>query len=186
MADLPAERLAFQSPPFSNTGVDYFGPFYVSIRRSTVKRWGFLFTCLTTRAIHVEIVPSMDTSSCVMALERFMARRGYPSVIWSDNGTNFIGAEKELLACVRSWNNQQISDKLAANFIRWKFNPPSAPHQGGSWERLIRSFKRTFYAVLGNRRLTDEILQTTFCLVEQCLNSRPLTPASDDPSELDA
>ena len=69
MADLPRERLAFKEPPFSNTGVDYFGPFYVSVKRSTEKRWGFLFTCLTTRAVHFEVVPSMDTSSCIMGIE---------------------------------------------------------------------------------------------------------------------
>ena len=81
MADLPRERLAFKEPPFTNNGVDYFGPFYVAVRRSTEKRWGFLFTCLTTRAVHFEVVPSMDTSSCVMGIERFTARRGTPSVL---------------------------------------------------------------------------------------------------------
>ena len=88
MSDLPKERLAYQSPPFTNTGVVYFGLFYVTVRRTTEKRWGFLFTCLTTRAVHVEIVISMDTSSCVMGVERFVSRRGTPAMIWSDNGTN--------------------------------------------------------------------------------------------------
>ena len=100
MADLLKERLAYQSPPFPNTGVDYFGPFYVTVRRITEKRWGFLFTCLTTQAVHVEVVASMDTSSCVMGTERFVSRRGTPSMIWSDNVTSFIGAEKELRECV--------------------------------------------------------------------------------------
>ena len=81
MADLPEERLAFAWRPFTNTGLDYFDPFYVSVKRSTEKRWGFLFTCLTTRAVHFEVVPSMDTSSCVMGIERFVYRRGIPSVI---------------------------------------------------------------------------------------------------------
>ena len=92
MADLPVEKLAYQSPPFTNTGVDYFGPFYVTVRRTTEKRWGFLFTCLTTRAVHVEIVPSMDTSSCIMGVERFVSRRGTLAVVWSNNGTYFVGA----------------------------------------------------------------------------------------------
>ena len=80
MTDLQRERIAFKEPPFSNTGVDYFGTFYVSVKRSTEKRWGFLFTCLTTRAVHLEVVPSMDTSSCVMGIERFIAFRGVPSI----------------------------------------------------------------------------------------------------------
>ena len=94
MAELPVERLGYRQPPFTNCGVDYFGPFYVSIRRSSEKRWCFLFTCMTARAVHIEIVSSMDTSSCVMGIERFIARRGSPSVIWSDNGTNFVGTKK--------------------------------------------------------------------------------------------
>ena len=80
MSDLPRERLAFKERPFTNTGIDYFGRFCVAVKRSTEKRWGFLFTCLTTRAVHFEVVPSMDTSSCVMGIERFAARRGVPSI----------------------------------------------------------------------------------------------------------
>ena len=186
MADLPKERLAFQSPPFTNTGIDYFGPLFVSVRRSSEKRWGFLFTCLTTRAVHIEIVPSLDTSSCVMGIERFIARRGSPSVLWSDNGTNFIGAEKELLMCILNWNQKVISSKLAHKGITWKFNPPAAPHHGGPWERMVRSVKRSFYATLGNRRLTDEVLNTTMCLVEQILNNRPITPVSSNHDDLEA
>ena len=185
MADLPRESLAFKEPPFSNTGVDYFGPFYVSVRRSTEKRWGFLFTCLTTRAVHFEVVPSMDTSSCIMGIERFIARRGTPSNVWSDNGTNFIASEKELLQNIAHWNHQVLTDALVKKRISCKFNPRSAPHHVGVWERVVRSFKHVFYAVLGNRRLTDGIL-ITFCLVEQSLKARPLVPASSDATDLDA
>ena len=186
MADLPKERLAFGSRPFTNTGLDYFGPFYVSVKRSTEKRWGFLFTCLTTRAVHFEVVPSMDTSSCVMGIERFVARRGIPSVIWSDNGTNFVATEKEFLQNILQGNHQSIAESMVKKGVNWKFNPPSAPHHGGVWERLVRSFKHTFYAIRGNRRLTDEILTTVFCLVEQSLNARSLVPASADATDLDA
>ena len=128
----------------------------------------------------------MDTSSCVMGIERFAARRGTPSVLWSDNATNFIASEKELLQNVSAWNQQTLSETLVKKRIQWKFNPPSAPHHGGVWERIVRSFKHIFYAILGNRRLTDEILTTTFCLVEQSLNSRPLVPVSSDATDLDA
>ena len=120
MADLPVERLAYQSPPFTNTGVDYFGPFYVTVRRTTEKRWGFLFTCLTTRAVHVEIVPSMDASLCVMGVERFVSRRGTPAIIWSNNGTNIVGAEKELRERenIEKWNTINIADELAQKGIK--------------------------------------------------------------------
>ena len=103
MSDLTAGRLGYRQPPFSKWGVDYFGPFHVTIRRSSEKRWDFLFTCLMTRAIHIELVPSMDTSSCVMAIESFISRRGTPSKVWSDNGTNVVGAGKELLLCIKNW-----------------------------------------------------------------------------------
>ena len=161
-ADLPNERLAYQSPPFTNTSVGYFGPFCVAVRRTTGKRLGFLFTCLTTSAVHVEVVPSMDTSPCVMGVELTVSRRGTPAMIWSDNGTNF----KELRECIEKWNTLNIAAELAHKGIKWRFNPPSAPHQSGIRERLVRSFKRVLYTILGTRRLTDEMLNTTFCLVE--------------------
>ena len=184
MADLPKERLGYQERPFTYTGVDYFGPFHVSVRRSTEKRWGFPFTCMTTRAVHKKIVPKMDTSSYVMGIERFAARRGPPHTIWSDNGTNFVGADKELALCFANLNPDKVAQTSASKGIRWKFNPPSAPDHGGVWERLVQSCKRLSYKILGNRRLTDEVLRTTFCLVEQFLKSRPLTAASSDPKDL--
>ena len=186
MSDLPKERLAYQYPPFTNTGVDYFGPFYVTVCLTTEKWWGFLFICVTTRAVHVEIVTSMDTSSCVMGVEQFVSRRGTPAMIWSDNGTNFIGAEKELRESIEKWNGVNIAAELAHKGIKWRFNPPSASHQGGTWERLVRSFKRVFYTILGTRYLTNEVLHTTFCLVENALNFCPLTPVSADPCDLNA
>ena len=178
MADLPKEKLGYLEPAFGNCGVDYFGSFFVSIQRSSEKRWVFLITCLITRAIHLEIVSSMDTSACVAGNERFIARRGMPNVIWSDNGTNFVGAEKEFLEVTCRWNDYAPA-ALVSTDIRWKFNPPSAPRQCGSWERMIRSCKRVFYSILGNLRVTDETLNTTFCLVEQAR-------ISDDPNELEA
>ena len=131
MADLPAESLGFQSPPFTNLGLDYFELFFVRIRRSSEKRCGFFFTCLTTPAVHVKIAHSMDSNTCIMGTERFFARRGMPSVIWSDNGTNFVGADKELMACLFNWDAKLIASELAQKGIKWKFNPPAASHHGG-------------------------------------------------------
>ncbi|XP_075254516.1 uncharacterized protein LOC142345935 [Convolutriloba macropyga] len=141
MADIPSERLAFQCPPFTNVGLDYFGPFHVTIRRSSEKRWGFLLTCLTTRAIHVEIAHSVDTNSCVMGIERFIARRGMPLVICFDNGTNFVGTEKELLLCFLNLDKQKIASELAQEGVKWKFNPPAAPHHGGVWGKARAEFQ---------------------------------------------
>ena len=120
-----------------------------------------------------------------MAIELFISRRGTPSIIWSDNGTNFVGAEKEVLLCIKNWT-AEAPLSLVHKGIKWKYNPPSAPHQGGAWELMVRSCKRVFYTILGSRKLTDEILNTSMCLVESSLNSRPLTPVSDDPDSLEA
>ena len=123
MADLPVERLAYQSHSFTNTGVDYFGPFYVTVRRTTEKMWGFLFTCLSTCAVHVEIVPSMDASSRVMGVERFVSHTGTPAIIWSDKGTNFVGAEKELHENIEKWNTINIAVELAHKGIKTEVQP---------------------------------------------------------------
>ena len=121
-----------------------------------------------------------------MGVDWFVSLRGTPAMIWSDNGTNFIGAEKELRKSIEKWKVVNIAAELAHKGIKWRFNPPSAPHQGGIWERLVRSFKRVLYTILGTRRLTDEVLHTTYCLVENALSSHHLTPVSADPCNLNA
>ena len=186
MQPIMSERLAYQFPPLTNTGCDHFGPFCVTVRRTDEKRRSFPFTCLTTRAVHVEIVTFMDTSSCVMGVERFVSRRGTPAKIWSDNGTNFIGAQNELRESVEKWNIFNIAAELAYKVIKWRFNAPSAPNQGGIWERSICILERVLNTILGTRHLTEEVLHTTFCLVETALKSRPLTTISADPCNLNA
>ena len=185
MADIPEERLV-ASTVFANVGVDYFGPFTVKIGRRNEKLWCCLFTCLTVRAVHIEIVPKLDTDCCLNATMRLIARRGKPVKMISDNGTNFIGAEKELAEYIAAWNKVRIEEPLIQQGIRWKFNPPAAPHFGGVWERLVRSCKKAMYAVLGNRSVTEDVLSTTMCLVEQTLNARPLTTVSSDAMDLEA
>ena len=120
------------------------------------------------------------------SVERFIKRRGKLKVIWSDNGTNFVGAEKELLGRLKSVDQHRIKSKMNQNGQFRKFNPPATPHQGGAWERLVQSSKRLFYKILGNRRLTDEVLSTVFCLVERFFNARPLVPATSDVTDLEA
>ena len=158
----------------------------MKIGRRQEKRWCCLFTCLTIRAVHIEVVPKLDSDSCLNAIARFIARRGKPRTIISDNGTNFVGANKEMRAYIAEWNEQAIEERLLQEEITWKFNPPAAPHFGGVWERLVRSCKKAMYAVLGTRSVTEDVLATTMCLVEQILNGRPLTPVSSDVSDLNA
>lgn len=185
MANLPEDRLTPDQPPFTNVGVDYFGPFEVKRGRSTVKRYGVMFTCLAIRAVHIEIADSLDTSSCINAIRRFISRRGQVSIMRSDNGTNFVGAEKELRVAIESLNELKIEKTLQQKGIKWMFNSPAASHQGGVWERQIRTARRILGALVREQTLTDDNLQTLMCEVESIINGRPLTSPSDDPCDLE-
>ena len=146
MADLPKERLMSGDAPFTNVGEDYFGPFYVRQGRSNVKHYGCLFTCLVIRAIHIEVVNTLDTDSFINTLRRFINLRGCPTTVYSDNGTNFQAGEKELRELLNDWNQESIHKFLHQKNIRWKFNPPAALHMGGAWERTIRSVRKILRA----------------------------------------
>lgn len=180
--DHPRMRLAHHRRPFTYTGVDYFGPISVTVGRNTQKRYVALFTCLTTRAVHLEIAASLTTDSAVMALRRFIARRGRPTEIWSDNGTNLQGANKELRRAI----DHATQEEATTNRINWRFIPPSAPFMGGAWERLVRSVKTALYTVLQQRCPHEEVLHTLLCEVEYTVNSRPLTHVSIDPTDPEA
>jgi len=182
MAGLPVSRLKVGYPAFTHTGVDYFGPIEVNIFRRRVKRWGCFFTCLTSSCVHLEMAYSLDTCSFISALDRFQNRRGVPDSYHSDNGTNFVGAQRELAECIQKLNQNAILRHLSRQPTRWEFNPPAAPHFGGVWERMVRAAKSALKSVLGGQRLTDEILVTALTLIENILNSRKLTPMSEDPS----
>lgn len=186
MADLPVGRLAFRERPFSHTGLDYFGPIEVTIGRRREKRWAALFTCLTTRAVHIELASSLSADSMIMALRRFMARRGQPATIHSDHGTNFVGAASELERARREIEDE-LQREATARTIRWVRIPPNAPHMGGSWERLVRSIKTALTATLHTRAPKEEVLYTLLLEAEFVVNSRPLTHVSvsaDDPTAL--
>ena len=185
MADLPVDRVTPDRPPFTFSAVDLFGPLLVKRGRSMVKRYGVLFTCLTTRAVHIELAHSLSTDSFINALRRFVSRRGQVEEMRSDNGTNFVGAEKELREEIARWNQQQIHEAMLQHHVKWKFNPPGASHHGGVWERQIRSVRKILSSLLLSQVVDEEGLVTLLCEVESILNSRPLTPASDDPLDLD-
>ena len=185
MANLPKERLTPEDPPFTSVGVDYFGPLYVQQGRSHVKRYGCVFTCLTTRAVHIEITSSLDTDSFINALRRFISLRGNPSSVYSDNGSNFHTGEQEMRTAIDDWNQRAICEFLRLKNISWKFNPPYDSHMGGVWERVIRSIRKILTALLGQQLVNEEMLRTLMAEVQGILNSRPLMPVSNDPNDLE-
>ena len=144
----------------------------------------FFFTCLVLRAIHIEVSHTLDTSSFINALRRFIARRGAVIEIRSDNATNFVGAEKELKLLINEWNQTAIHNFLLQKQIKWIFNTPAASHHGGVWERCIRSVRKILNSVVRQQTLDDESLTTFMCEVENIINSRPLTAVSNDVKDL--
>lgn len=182
MADLPPARLAAFTRPFSYTGVDYFGPMTVAVGRRVEKRWGVLLTCLVTRAVHIEIAHTLTTDSCILALRNFMAIRGTPLEFISDQGTNFIGANRELKEAYEKVDQNQLIREFTTTNTKWTFNPPSSPHMGGSWERLVQSVKKILYQMKLPRNPSDEVLRNTLLEITNIINSRPLTyvPVEDE------
>ena len=128
-----------QQPPFFHTDTDCFGPFLVKHGRSAVERYGCIFTCMTVQAVHLEVPHSLSTYSFILAFRRFISRRGFVGHLYSDNGTNFIGADRVLKESIRLWNKHQISRFLLQKETEWNYNTPLASHFGGAWERLVRS-----------------------------------------------
>ncbi|XP_053699113.1 uncharacterized protein LOC128746088 [Sabethes cyaneus] len=185
MAPLPVARLSPFVRPFSYTGLDYFGPIPVKVLRSTVKRYVALFTCLTIRAVHVEVAHDLSTESCIDAIRRFVCRRGAPLEIHSDNGRNFCGANNVLREQIK--HAETVAASTFTNALtKWVFIPPSAPSMGGSWERLVRSVKVAMAGLTQNRKLSDEGLLTLVIEAESIVNSRPLTYLPLDSEEQDA
>ena len=185
MASLPLDRVTPSRPPFTYVGVDCFGPFQVKRGRSSAKRYGVLFTCLTVRAVHIEVANSLDTDSFLNTLRRFIARRGPPEEMRSDNGGNFVRGEKELREAIKDWNQSRIHDHLLQFNTKWTFNPPASSHHGGAWERCIRSVRKVLRALVKEQQLNDEGLRTLMCEAETIVNGRPITKLSDDPRDLE-
>ena len=182
MSDLPSTRLANASVPFQYVGLDYAGPFSVRVGRNRIEK-GYicLFTCLHMRGVHLEVAHSLEADSFIMALRRFQSRRGNPVRILSDNGTNFVGAEPELIKSLQEIDQKRVADELSARGVRWIFNPPAAPWFGGAWESLIKSMK----AIMGNVVTVDEVFLTVVAEVESLLNSRPLVYGGSSTSATD-
>ena len=166
MSSLPPER-SDQSPPFTYCGVDCFGPFMVKERRSVLKRYGLMVTCLASRAVHIEVLDDMSTSAFINSIRNVTAIRGHISEIWCDQGTNFVGA---------------LSELTEKGVLKFKLNPPGASHMGGVWERMIRTARNVFQSLLKSHseQLDTSSLRTLMYEVMAIINSRPLSAVTEE------
>ena len=174
MATLPKSRLQSSLRVFQKVGDDYGGPFLTKQRRGRAgaKHYLCLFTCLTTRAVHLEMSYSLETDSLINAFTWITSRRGTPTYIISDNGINFVGAEHELRELVEALDTERITQETCKyHATEWKFNPPSPPHFGGVFEALIKSAKKAIKAILGDADVTNEELHLAICGAERLFNS---------------
>ncbi|XP_071576605.1 uncharacterized protein [Temnothorax nylanderi] len=191
MGQLPLTRVT-PSRAFAHAGLDYAGPIILKTTKGrgakTYKAWICVFVCLTTSAVHLEVVSDYSTEGFISTYRRFTSRRGVPASLTSDCGTNFIGADRELRKLFTQYTqeNQLITAMLTENRTQWSFNPPAAPHMGGKWEAAVKSIKFHIRRTVGETRLTFEESMTLLTQIETILNSRPLEPLSDDPEDISA
>ena len=186
MADLPTERVT-PSRPFTHCGIDFAGHFLVKNGETENKVYIAIFVCMSTKAVHMELVSSLSKDDCIMALNRFIARRGMPAKILSDNGTNFLGARNDLIK-LNVLLDKTDRDNSLITFVNqrnceWITIPPRAPHFGGIWEAAVKSMKRHLRRVVGKQIFSYEEFLTIINQVEAALNSRPISPLSNDPND---
>ena len=173
---------------FDRVGVNYAGPLYIKhgyVRKPTiVKAYVSVFVSLSVKAVHLELVSDLTSEAFLACLRRFISRRGKPRLIWSDHGSNFVGASRQLRELYEFLQLQmsegKIADLCGMQGIVWDFIPERAPHFGGLWEAAVKSLKKHLSRVVGNVKLTFEELTTVLVQIEACLNSHPLTALPGD------
>lgn len=191
MGDLPRGRVV-PARPFLRTGVDYAGPIFIRTSKGRGQRahkaFIIVFVCLCSRAVHLEVVSDYSSDAFLAAFRRFVSRQGLCEEMYSDCGTTFVGADRELREFFRASSSagRRVSQEIAKEGISWHFNPPAAPHFGGLWEAAVKSTKYHLRRVIGDATLTFEEMSTLLAQIEACLNSRPLQALSDDPDDLSA
>jgi hypothetical protein len=179
MGQLPSARVLRSCKPFMGSGVDLFGPIQITVNRHHEKRWGVLFVCMATRAIHIELANNLSSDAFIVCLRNFVFRRGPCTDLYSDNGTNIVGAYRELK---NEWIRlfPEIAERSAEMEISWHPNPPSAPHFGGAWESLIKIVKKCLEESLNEIFPREDTLRSALIEAEFIVNSRPLTHVSMD------
>lgn len=197
MGSLPSDRVR-PARPFYNSGVDFAGPYDMRMRAGrpasrkqtqetrTEKGYVAVFVCLVTRAVHLEAVTGMTSEAFIAAFSRFCARRGICAKMYSDNGTTFVGANKEMLEAMLTWQQKETLDYVQSRGTEWHFITPSAPFQGGIWEAAVKSMKHHLKRVMGTQKYSYEVLSTLLAEIEACLNSRPICAMSDDSNDAQA
>lgn len=191
MADLPKPRVAFNLKTFTNVAVDYTGAISYKLSRNrgckNSKAYVEIFVCMSTKAIHIELVSDLTAEAFVAALRRMVARRGSVCNIYSDNGTCFVKVDKDLSEMDQNEAfNTIIFEELARKNIQWHFSPAGAPHFNGLAEAGVKSVKSFLKKAIHNTALTFEELSTLLNQIEACVNSRPITSLSSDPDDVEA
>ncbi|XP_029167427.1 uncharacterized protein LOC114937925 [Nylanderia fulva] len=190
MDDLLVPRVT-PSRPFLHTGIDYAGPVWLRTSKGrghkTTKGFIVVFVCLASRAVHLDAASNYSADAFIAALRRLISRRGVCASLYSDCGTNFVGADRQLgaLFSAASADGHRIAAFAAQEKIRWHFNPPTAPNFGGLCI-AVKSMKHYLRRIIGDATLTYEELATLLSQIKVCLNSRPLQPLSDDPEDVAA